>query len=121
MTCTCVCTVVVQDPVDATVCKGQNAVFTCVIHFSSGVPAAPTWFRNAEVVVSDMVHHNIINNVTTPQSPANIGSTITVINVSMFDDGALYNCGILSAVTSNATLNVVGKCVPTYICKYVCT
>ena len=94
---------------NTTVCQGDGAAFTCVIFISSGIPSLPQWVRNGAVV--DMVHHTITSNLTAgATTPVNISSTVTVSNVTVSDDdGALYQCGILSAISNNATLNVVGK------------
>ena len=104
---------VVQHPKNTTVCQGDSAAFTCVVFISSGIPSLslPQWVRNGAVV--DMVHHTITSNLTAgATTPVNISSTVTVSNVTVSDDdGSLYQCGITSAISSNATLHVVGKCV----------
>ena len=104
--------VVVQHPMNTTVCEDDNAVFTCVVLVSSGTVVAPGWVRDGTNV--DMMRHTVADNLTSPAtSPVNISSTVTVSNVTSLDDAALYHCGILSFVTSNsATLTVVGKCIP---------
>ena len=109
--------IVEQDPVDTTVCEGQDASFICVVYWQTGTPAETRWFRNNVAV--NMTRHNIESNLRdNPTSPANISSIITVIDVVNADDGALYHCAIAAVTTNNATLNVVDKCVdsvPTYI------
>ena len=109
--------VVVQQPVNATVCQDDNATFTCVIFIQSGILTTPGWIRNGSVVVS--MRHTVTNNLTDGvTAPIYISSTVTVSNVTVLDDEILYQCGILSFISSNsATLNVVGKCVHT---SYVC-
>ena len=102
--------VVEQDPVSTTVCEGQDASFTCVVYWQTGTPAETRWFRNDVAV--NMTRHNIESNFRdNSRSPANISSTITVIDVANADDGALYHCSIAAATTNNTTLNVVGKSV----------
>ena len=100
--------VVEQDPVDTTVCEGQDASFTCVLEWETGLPAETRWFKND--VDLNMTRHNIESNLRdNPSSPANISSTVTVIDVTNADDGALYHCGAAAATSNNAMLNVVGK------------
>ena len=93
---------------DTTVCEGDSATFTCVVFIQSDeISISPGWLRNGSNV--DMIRHIVMDNRTNAV-PEYIGSTITVSNVTLFDDGVLYQCGIL--VRSNsATLNVVGKCI----------
>ena len=109
--------VVEQDPVDTTVCEDQDASFTCVLEWETGLPTETRWLRND--VNLNMTRHNIESNLRdNPTSPANISSTITVFDVTNVDDGALYHCGAAAATSNSATLNVVGKCVnvvPTYV------
>ena len=94
---------------NTTVCQDDNAAFTCVIFIPSGFLSAPAWGRNGFIV--DAMRHTITNNLTGgATAPVYISSTVTVSNVTVLDDdGALYQCGILSAISNNATLNVVGK------------
>ena len=90
------------------VCQHDNATFTCVIFLLSGFPSTPQWARNSVTV--DMMRHNVDSNVSDGASaPAYISGTVTVSNVTVLDDGALYQCGLGSEVSSSAILNVVGK------------
>ena len=102
--------VVLQHPVNATVCQGDNATFACVVFIPSGIPSIPQWARNGSVV--DVMRHIITGNITTgATAPTDASSTVTVNNVKVSnDDGALYQCGIGSGISNNATLNVLGKC-----------
>ena len=104
--------VVVQHPVNTTVCQGDNAGFTCVILIQSGGLVIPSWLRNGTNI--DMIRHTIIGNLTNVSiAPAYINSRVTVSSVTVSDDGVLYQCDISSFITSNsATLKVVGE----YIC-----
>ena len=102
--------IVVQDPVDTTVCQDDDATFTCVLFISSGNAADPVWFRNGGNF--DPMCHTVVSNLTTGtaiMAPAYVSSTITINNVATLDDGALYQCGLLTAFSNNGTLNVVGK------------
>ena len=101
--------VVVQDPVDTTVCQDDDATFTCVLFIQSGIPVAPGWLRNGGSV--DTICHTIVSNLTgNAMGPVYISSTITVNSVTVLDDGVMYQCDILSFfTTNNATLTVVGK------------
>ena len=101
--------VVVQHPVNTTVCQGDNAAFTCVILIQSGALVTPGWLRNGTNV--DRMRHTITDNLTSVSiTPAYISSTVTVTSVTVFGDGALYQCGISSFITSNgASLKVVGE------------
>ena len=104
--------VVVQHPVDTTVCQHNNATFTCVIYVQSGGLSIPAWLRNGTNV--DKIRHEITDNLTNVSiaiAPAYISSRITISSVTVFDDGVLYQCDILSFISSNsATLKVVGEC-----------
>ena len=108
-----------QAPVDTTVCQEDDATFTCVIFIPSGIAAAPGWLKNGESV--DTMHHTIVNNLTdNAAGPVYISSTLTVNSVTVLDDdGVLYQCGLLSTFTSNATLTVVGMQVYMYLCHYL--
>ena len=110
----CICTyVVVQGPVDATVCEGDTATFTCVVFtLLGGVIIAPGWLRNGTNIVVPDVENNQTNNDT----PVYISYTITII-VTLSDDGLLYQCAIVER-SDNAKLNVVGKFVNCGICMY---
>ena len=105
-----------RHPVDTTVCQGDNAGFTCVIFIQSGGLLIPGWLRNGTNV--DMIRHTIIGNLTNVSiAPVYISSRVTVSSVTVFDDGAQYQCDISSFITSNsASLKVVGKC----ICHDLC-
>ena len=97
-----------QHPVDTTVCQGDNAAFTCVIFVQSGALVIPSWLRNGTNV--DRIRHTITGNLTSNIAPAYISSRVTVSSVTVSDDGTLYQCDILSFITSNsATLKVVGE------------
>ena len=106
-----------QHPVDTTVCQGDNAGFTCVIFIQSGGLVIPGWLRNGTNV--DRIRHTITGNLTTVSiAPAYISSTITVSSVKVFDEGAQYQCDIVSLITSNsASLKVVGKCLCHDLCN----
>ena len=107
--CTCII-IVVQDPVNANVCQDDDATFTCVLFIPSGIAASsPVWFRNGGGY--DTTRHTVVDNVTVgARGPAYVSSTITVNNVATLDDdGALYQCSLVTAFSNNGTLNVVGK------------
>ena len=104
--------IVVQDPVDTTVCQGDNAAFTCVVFIQSGGVVVPSWFRDG-VMVNPTSHTITTNRTDNTIAPAYISSTVTVSSVTTLDDGAMFNCDILSLVVSNTSaLRVVGKCIP---------
>ena len=106
------CNVVVEEPVDTTVCEGDSATVTCVIFFPPGAfLSAPGWRRDGATV--DGMRHTISSNLTGGVSPPiSISGTITVSNVTVVDDdGVSYVCGIGSAGSGIATLNVVGMLV----------
>ena len=92
---------------NTTVCQDDNAAFTCVIFIPSGIVTNPGWLRNGAFV--DMIRHTITGNLTGGiTAPAYISGTITVRNVTVLDDGALYLCGIGFITSNSATLNVIG-------------
>ena len=105
--------VVIQNPINTTVCQGDSATLTCVVLISSGFLSTPGWNRNGAVVVATAMRHTITSDLMDDAAaPVNISSTVTVSNVTVLDDnGALYQCGLGSAISNSATLNVVvGKC-----------
>ena len=109
---------VVQNPVDITLCQGENATFTCVVFISSGTPVPPEWFRDNITV--DMIHHITISNLTEGiTAPVYINSTVTVNNVGTCEDGVQYQCGIVPLLSSSATLNVIGECIHKYVHTYL--
>ena len=89
-------------------CQDDDATFTCVLFISSGGVSSPAWLRNG--VNADMIHHIVVSNLTdNAVAPVYVNSTITVNSVTAVDDGVLYQCDVLSLVTSNnASLTVVG-------------
>ena len=90
-------------------CQDDDATFTCVLFVMSGSITPPGWVRNG--VNADLIRHTVVNNLTdNPMAPVYISSTITVNSVTVLDDdGVLYQCDVLSLVTTdNATLTVVG-------------
>ena len=101
--------VVQQHPINTTVCQDDNATFTCVVIIPSGAPLSPAWLRNGATV--NRMRHTITSNlIDGAVAPVNISSTVTVSNVTVsYDEGALYQCGIVFSLSNSATLNVVGK------------
>ena len=106
------CNVVVEDPVDTTVCEGDSATFTCVVFLPPGSFVSALGWRRDGITV-DRMRHTITSNLTSGVSaPVTISGTITVSNVIVVDDdGVSYQCGIGSASSGIATLNVVGMLV----------
>ena len=102
-------TAVEQHPQDTTTCQGDNATFTCVVFQRTGGAISPSWSRNGEPV--NMSRHTVDSNATFGAiTPLYIGSTVTVYDVTVFDNAALYRCDLAGFLSSNnATLNVVGK------------
>ena len=99
-----------QHPVNTTVCQHDNAAFKCVLFLSSGIPSNPLWARDGAAV--DMMRHTVTGNLTVGATvPVSVSGTITVSNVTVLDDGAIYQCGIGSMISNSAILNVVGKCI----------
>ena len=99
---------------NTTVCQDDNAVFTCVVFIPFGnIPSTPAWLRNGAVVAATVMRHTITSDLMDgATAPVNISSTVTVSDVTVLDDdGALYQCGLGSAISNSATLNVIGKCV----------
>ena len=105
---------------DTTLCEDDdvNASFTCVLFFLSGTPVSPVWLRNGGGF--DTMRHMVVNNLTSGLTgPAYISSTITVDNVTILDDGALYDCRFVTVISNSGTLNVVGEYIHTCIRIYV--
>ena len=97
--------VIVQGPVNTTVCQGDNATFTCVVFTPSNrAIIAPGWLRNS----TNFDVRDVENNRTGDDTPVYISYTITVVDVTLSDDGLLYQCDLLEP-SENAKLNVVGK------------
>ena len=112
--------IVVQDPVNTTVCEDNNATFTCVLFIPSGGVSAPSWLRNGVNVNSNTMHHITSHNRTqSTTAPAYIYSVLTVTSVTTSDNGVLYRCGIVLLSSSGATLKVssAGECI--YKCMSV--
>ena len=107
----------VQQPMNTTVCAGSTATFTCVIFVPNGIPANPGWFINDDLVTIS-TRYTIISNFTDSlMTPVYISSTITVSNIAIADDGAEYQCGVISILSYIATLNVTGNmsCIHQYL------
>ena len=99
---------------DTTAHQGRNAIFTCVVFIPSGAISKPTWVRDMEDV--NMTRHIITDNQTDKSTPVYIESTVTVINVTVdADNGRIYQCGVISDYSNNATLHVDSKCILTYV------
>ena len=100
---------IVQGPVDTTVCEGDNATFSCVSFTPLNGSITPVlWIRNDEHANTRIPIADTENNRTGNDTPVYIGYTITVIAVTLSDDGAIYQCEILTR-SEEAKLNVVGK------------
>ena len=95
---------------NTTVCEGNTATFTCVIFYPSGIfPSAPTWRRNGVFINAvDMIRHNIVDNLTDPNPPVFVSSTLTFSRTTTSDDGIMYQCGVSGAVSNMGILNVAG-------------
>ena len=113
--------IVVQDPMSTTVCRDNNATFTCVIFIPSGGVAVPGWLRNGSNVNANTMHHITSHNLTQGAvAPVYIQSVLTVTSVRPSDNGVLYQCGFVLLLSNGATLNVLGAgectCVYTNAC-----
>ena len=104
---------IVQRPMDTTACAGSNATFTCVFFFSSGSSVDPTWRRNDVDV--NLTRHTKLSNRSDSSTPVYIGTMVTVSSITTADDGARYQCIVLT-FSSDAALNVEGNM---YTCTYV--
>ena len=112
----CTCVDFHKHPVDTTEHQGRNATFTCVVFVpaEAAVITKPTWVRDMDDV--NMTCHIITDNQTDDCTPVYIESMVTVINVTVDDDdGRIYQCGVISNYSNNATLHVDSKCILTYV------
>ena len=109
-------TTVKEHPNDTTTCQNDNANFTCVVFQPIGSATPPGWLRDG--VGLDIMRHSISSNVTRGSAtPVYISSTVIVYNVTVFDNGTLYQCDVAGLLTSDGgTLYVVGKYL--YTCMY---
>ena len=95
-------------------CQDDDATFTCVLFTPFGTPVSPVWLRNGGGF--DTMRHMVVDNLTNGLTgPEYISSTITVDNVTILDDGALYDCRFVTVISNNGTLNVVGEYIHTRI------
>ena len=98
---------VVVDPVDTTVCEGDTATFSCVYFISVGVVTTPAWVRDDGITFNPIhVTSNLTSDTTTP---AYVRSTVTLRNVTLLDNGTMYQCGVGTSLSNSSTLTVVGK------------
>ena len=102
--------VIVQDPEDTTVCEGDNATFTCGLFTPlNAAITEPGWLRNGtNLNIPVENREDNLTNGNTP--PVYISYTITVVGVTLSDDGAIamYQC-VARNFSEKATLSVVGK------------
>ena len=107
---------------NTTVCEGNTATFTCVIYYPSGTfPTVPRWSRNGELLNAvNMMRYNIVDNLTDPNPPVFVSSTLTISRTTTSDDG-MYRCGVSGAISNIAILNVASTDVHkyTYIRMYI--
>ena len=115
-------------PMNVTVCLSQNttANFTCVVDGGSRMITTAGW-----QILDDDIYLSVVGrprHMIDPRSAiVNIGTivteTLTIINVSVSDNGAKYRCQPISGVISDVvTLTVIGKFIiypPMYPCNDV--
>ena len=117
--------VIITQPMNATVCLTQSttATFTCVVDRGGRAIFTANWHildGASYVPVPDngrprhMVSHSIDDEADT------LTDTLTVTDVSVIDNGAVYRCQPLIDVTSiNATITVLGMYLHNYMCMYI--
>ena len=98
-------------PTNVTVCltESRTATFTCVVDRGGiGIANAGWHILDGEIFVSTlgrdrhMSAHSVTGNTVT--------DTLTVSNVSVNDNGALYRCEpTRDVISNNATLTVIGE------------
>ena len=105
-----------------TVCLTQSrtASFTCVVDRSGiGGIISAGW-----QMLDDGVYQSVFQRPRHISNPMRNGDiitdTLTVTNVSVDDNGALYRCQPYDNVTSmNVTITVLGELIVCLICSYV--
>ena len=109
--------VITTQPMDVTVCLTQSttASFTCVIDRGGVGITTARWeiLDGGEFLsVVGRDHHMVDPN----RNGDILTDTLTVTNVSVNDNGALYRCEPRDNVVSmNATITVVGECIYLFI------
>ena len=102
---------ITTQPINATVCltESTTATFTCVVDGGGTGITSAGWdilFRGTFISISGRDHHMSDSSVTGDT----VTDTLTVTNVSVNDNGALYRCEPFGNVFSNiATLTVLGE------------
>ena len=108
-------------PVDVTVCltQGQNqaASFTCALDREGVMIFTTGWHlfdTDRYVAVNQRPRHMITHSLDTVEDI--VTSTLTVTNVSMDDNGAIYQCQPSGAnmFSMNVTLTVLGEIIIVY-------
>ena len=110
--------VIIQPPQNYSVCEGGTVDFTCIVMFTSGAPAASTWFTdNGNIDAITQPGHTRTDDSNGRPAPANVTTVLTVTNVSIGDNGTDYICvqGI-NERSDSVFLTVLGEC-----CINVCT
>ena len=113
---------ITQHPASDTFCEGSNAVLSCIIFDNSTNNAADatSWFTNENPPAA--VPFSMINNIR----DANVvTSTLTIVSISLNDNGTGYFCVPSFPIASNVgVISVAGEyewlySYGMYVCSYV--
>ena len=91
--CMYVHVVIIRSPVNQSACKGETVDFTCVVMFTSRTPSAASWItENGNTDAIMLPGHTRTDDSNGRSAPANVTTVLTVINVSISDNGTDYFC-----------------------------
>ena len=125
-TCTCginnvcviiLCTVIIQHPLNQSVCEGETVNFTCVIMFPDGSSSfgGAFWVDDNNNLITSTPPRVITTDDSNGRSaPANVTNMLTVTNVSISDNGSVYICsrlvdGVYVIRSDPSILTILGK------------
>ena len=103
---------IIQSPVNQSVCAGGTVNFTCVVMFTSGTLGHASWFtNNGNSDASRLPGHSVTDDSNGRSAPANVTTVLTVTNVDINNNnGEDYTCvqGLI-ARSDTAFLTVLGE------------
>ena len=113
---------IIQPPQDQSVCEEGAVNFTCVVMFNTVEPRPATWFTDngLSLVIEEPGHLLLTDDSNGLSAVANVTNVLTLINVSISDNGTNYLCQ-LGERSDPAFLTIFGELVNCHVCVYKTT
>ena len=110
--------VILEQPSNVTVCVGGNATFTCIVSRRDEDVTSVGWMiLNSDGVftfVGDKSRHILSRHRSS--NGDRLTENLTIIDLTISDNGTLYRCNPAGNIFSNnVSLIVAGKCITLYV------